>query len=410
MGSAGGAAGGVGSVVTDGASGCGRTGRVGVTARLGAGLGRRASVDPADPSSAPCDGLNGDSRSIRSARSVTANGTSRHAPIGPPPPRSGLPKRSTTSTCNSIDSTTNCRSGGSGGGAGGNRLRARHGSRGHESLGVHTSRRCTPLAVCSRPLLQPRQPDAAPGLSLPAARDTVESPIVTRMRTVPEFVRRFAPNNAEGRPMKLDSVRELKHTPGATEQDVRGPGRGRPTVNLAVASAASLRREPLAISSGFRRGKEELSTGGPPAGPRAGKERTSGQDRGQGQGEVDVRTWADPRPRQAVVPVEAAPPAHRFVHGIPGQRVHHGRYAGVFRPVRLVDALYILSNNHVLADENRYPKGGPSSSQARWMAAARRGTAWPSSPGSSASIPDRRTSSIAPSRSSTRRSRPTCTS
>ena len=203
--------------------------------------------------------------------------------------------------------------------------------------------------------------------------------------------------------MRLDSVRELKQlAPGSAEQDVRGPSRGgRDRQPRGRQRGVAEARSPELLPGGLGAGEEELSAGGSPAGPGAREERAGGPDRGQGQGRGGRALRGPyPRPRQAVVPIEAAPAAHRLVHRVPGQRVHHGRHAGVLRPVRVVErAVHPLEQPRPGGREpvpqgrthrparragRRQPDGGP------------RGQAHPVRPSRSRR---RRTSSTAPSRS-----------
>ena len=140
--------------------------------------------------------------------------------------------------------------------------------------------------------------------------------------------------------MRLDSVRELKRSlPAQPEQDVCGSSRGRQDLQprgrqRGVAEA----RSPSYFLGISARGKKNYRLA-VRLQDRA-LERSELVDRiaarGQGGGGRALR-GPHPRPRQAVVPIEAAPAAHRFVHRVPGQRVHHGRHAGVLRAVRVVE-------------------------------------------------------------------------
>lgn len=161
--------------------------------------------------------------------------------------------------------------------------------------------------------------------------------------------------------MRLDSVRELKRSlPVQLNKMFAVRAAAGETSSLAVASAASLRRESPSYFLGIAaRGKKAYRLA-----VRLqdhALERSELMDRitAKAKGEVDVRyvgrirarakPWYRSKQRPILIGSSAGFLASGFIMaGTLGCFVHSGSST----------ALYILSNNHVLADENRYPKGG----------------------------------------------------
>ncbi len=161
--------------------------------------------------------------------------------------------------------------------------------------------------------------------------------------------------------MRLDSVRELKRSlPTHLNQTfaVRAAAGG--TASLAVTSAASLRRVAPSYFLGISaRGKRNYRLA-VRLQDRA-LERSELVDRiaARAKGEVDVRyvgrirararPWYRSKQRPLLIGASTGFVAKGFIMaGTLGCFVRSGSS----------NALYILSNNHVLADENRYPRGG----------------------------------------------------
>src|SRR5438876_5645159 len=198
--------------------------------------------------------------------------------------------------------------------------------------------------------------------------------------------------------MRLDPVRALKQSPPAQSNKtvpVRAAAGG--TASPAVASAASLKRQAPSYFLGVSaRDKKNYRLAVRLQDRALEKSELVDRIAARAKGEVDVRyvgrirarakPWYRSKQRPLLIGSSGGFLASGFIMaGTLGCFVRSGSSS----------ALYILSNNHVLADENRYPKGGPLVQPGALDAAALRRTAWPSSPGSSVSIPGRRTSSTA---------------
>jgi hypothetical protein len=161
--------------------------------------------------------------------------------------------------------------------------------------------------------------------------------------------------------MRLDSVRELKRSlPAQLSKTFAVRGAAGETASLAVTSAASLdRRTPSYFLGVSARGKKNYRLA-VRLQDRA-LERSDLVDKiaARAKGEVDVRyvgrirarakPWYRSRQRPLLIGSSTGFLATGFIMaGTLGCFVRSGSSS----------ALYILSNNHVLADENRYPKGG----------------------------------------------------
>jgi S1-C subfamily serine protease len=161
--------------------------------------------------------------------------------------------------------------------------------------------------------------------------------------------------------MRLDSVRELKELiPAQLNKTFAVQAAAGETISLAVASAAALKREAPSYFLGVSaRGKKNYRLA-VRLQDRA-LERSELVDRiaGIAQGEVDVRyvgrirarakPWYRSKQRPLLIGSSTGFLASGFIMaGTLGCFVRSGSSS----------ALYILSNNHVLADENRYAKGG----------------------------------------------------
>jgi hypothetical protein len=166
--------------------------------------------------------------------------------------------------------------------------------------------------------------------------------------------------------MRLDSVRELKKTlPLHLEQTFAAKGKAAKAKGPAKASAA------VAIAASRRRTEPSYFLGVSAKGDKGYRLAVRLQDRAleksalveeisaQARGEVDVRYVGQIRARATqwyrtkIRPLRMGSsvgylPTGYIVAGTLGCFVHKASSS----------ALYILSNNHVLADENRYAKGG----------------------------------------------------
>jgi len=161
--------------------------------------------------------------------------------------------------------------------------------------------------------------------------------------------------------MRLDSVRELKQSlPAQLNRAFAVRAAAGETASLAVASAASLERGTpsyfLGISARGRKYRLAVRL------QDRALERSDLVDKiaASAKGEVDVRyvgrvrarakPWYRSKQRPLLIGSSTGFVASGFIMaGTLGCFVRSGSSS----------ALYILSNNHVLADENRYPRGGP---------------------------------------------------
>jgi len=166
--------------------------------------------------------------------------------------------------------------------------------------------------------------------------------------------------NAED-PMRLDSVRELKRSlPAQLNRTFAVRGAAGRTASLAVASAASLRRESPSYFLGVSaRGKKSYRLAVRLQDRALEKSDLVDRIVARAKGEADVRYVGRIRAR--------ATPWYRSRHrplrigsstGFLASGFIMAGTLGCFVRSGSSIALYILSNNHVLADENRYPKGG----------------------------------------------------
>jgi len=161
--------------------------------------------------------------------------------------------------------------------------------------------------------------------------------------------------------MRLESVRELKRSlPAQLHKTFAARAAAGETSSLAVASAASLRRETPSYFLGISARRKKDYRLAVRLQDRA-LERSDLVDRiaARARGEVDVRyvgrirartkPWYRSKHRPLLIGSSTGFLADAFIMaGTLGCFVRSGSSP----------ALYILSNNHVLADENRYPKGG----------------------------------------------------
>ena len=202
--------------------------------------------------------------------------------------------------------------------------------------------------------------------------------------------------------MRLDSVRELKRSlPAHLNKTFAVRAAAGKTSSLAVASAASLRRESPSYFLGISaRGKKDYRLA-VRLQDRA-LERSELVDRiaARAKGEVDVRyvgrirARAKPwyRSKQRPLLIGSSTGSSRAGSSWPAR---WGASSGPGRRPRCTSCRTTTS----WRTRTDTPRADPSFSPARWMAGARRRIASPSSRGSSVSSPGRRTSSIAPSRS-----------
>lgn len=161
--------------------------------------------------------------------------------------------------------------------------------------------------------------------------------------------------------MRLDSVRELKQSlPAQLSRKFAVRAAGGRTTSLAVASAASLQREAPSYFLGVSAsGKKNYRLAVRLQDRALQKSDLVRQIAARAKGEVDVRyvgriraratPWYRSKQRPLLIGCSTGFLASGFIMaGTLGCFVRSGSSS----------ALYILSNNHVLADENRYPKGG----------------------------------------------------
>jgi hypothetical protein len=161
--------------------------------------------------------------------------------------------------------------------------------------------------------------------------------------------------------MRLDSVRELKRSlPAQLSKTFAVRGAAGETASLAVSSAASLdRRTPSYFLGVSARGKKHYRLAVRLQDRALEKSELVARISARAKGEVDVRyvgrirarakPWYRSRQRPLLIGSSTGFLATGFIMaGTLGCFVRSGSSS----------ALYILSNNHVLADENRYPKGG----------------------------------------------------
>jgi hypothetical protein len=161
--------------------------------------------------------------------------------------------------------------------------------------------------------------------------------------------------------MRLDSVRELKRSiPLHLSKAFAVRGAAGRTASLAVVSAASLRREAPSYFLGISaRGRKSYRLAVRLQDRALEKSDLVDRIVARARGEVDVRyvgrirarakPWYRSRQRPLLIGSSTGFLAGGFIMaGTLGCFVRSGSSS----------ALYILSNNHVLADENRYPKGG----------------------------------------------------
>jgi hypothetical protein len=161
--------------------------------------------------------------------------------------------------------------------------------------------------------------------------------------------------------MRLDSVRELKRSlPAQLNKTFAVRAAAGRTASVAVASAASLRRESPSYFLGISaRGKKDYRLAVRLQDRALEKSELVDSIAARAKGEVDVRyvgrirarakPWYRSKQRPLLIGSSTGFVASGFIMaGTLGCFVRSGSST----------ALYILSNNHVLADENRYPKGG----------------------------------------------------
>jgi hypothetical protein len=161
--------------------------------------------------------------------------------------------------------------------------------------------------------------------------------------------------------MRLDSVRELKRSlPANLNKTFAVRAAAGKTSSLAVASAASLRRESPSYFLGVSaRGKKDYRLAVRLQDRALERSELVDKIAAKAKGEVDVRyvgrirarakPWYQSKQRPLLIGSSVGFLASGFIMaGTLGCFVRSGSST----------ALYILSNNHVLADENRYPKGG----------------------------------------------------
>src|SRR5687768_9862951 len=164
-----------------------------------------------------------------------------------------------------------------------------------------------------------------------------------------------------GGPMRLDSVRELKQSlPAQLNKKFAVRAAGGRTSSLAVASAASLQREAPSYFLGVSAsGKKNYRLAVRRQDRALQKSDLVRQIAARAKAEMDVRYVG--RIRARVTPwyrSKATPAAHRLVHRVRRSGFIMAGTLGCFVRSGSSSALYMLSNNHVLADEHRYPKGG----------------------------------------------------
>ncbi len=161
--------------------------------------------------------------------------------------------------------------------------------------------------------------------------------------------------------MRLDSVRELKRSlPANLNRTFAARAAAGNTASVAVASAASLRRESPSYFLGIAaHGKKDYRLAVRLQDRALERSDLVASISAKARGEVDVRyvgrirarakPWYRSRQRPLLIGSSTGFLATGFIMaGTLGCFVRSGSST----------ALYILSNNHVLADENRYAKGG----------------------------------------------------
>ena len=161
--------------------------------------------------------------------------------------------------------------------------------------------------------------------------------------------------------MKLDSVRELKQMlPGHLNKTFAVRAAAGKTASLAVASAAALSRVAPSYFLGVSaRGKKDYRLAVRLQDRALERSDLVGQIVAKAKGEVDVRyvgriraratPWYRLRQRPLLIGSSVGFLANGFVMA---------GTLGCFVKSGASGSLHILSNNHVLADEHRYPKGG----------------------------------------------------
>jgi S1-C subfamily serine protease len=162
--------------------------------------------------------------------------------------------------------------------------------------------------------------------------------------------------------MRLDSVRELKQSlPSTLSKTFAVRAAAGRTASVAVASAASLKRTSPSYFLGVSaRGKKDYRLAVRLQDRALEKSELVDKIAAKAKGEVDVRyvgriraranPWYRSKQRPLLIGCSVGFLSNEFVMaGTLGCFVRSGS----------APALYILSNNHVLADENRYSKGGP---------------------------------------------------
>jgi hypothetical protein len=161
--------------------------------------------------------------------------------------------------------------------------------------------------------------------------------------------------------MKLDSVRELKQSlPGQLSTMLAARMSAKRTSSVAVASAASLRRSAPSYFLGVTaKGKKGYRLAVRLQDRALEKSELVERISAKAKGEVDVRyvgrlraratPWYQLKQRPLLIGSSVGFVANGFI--VAGT-------LGCFVRPKSGSALYILSNNHVLADENRYPRGG----------------------------------------------------
>ncbi len=161
--------------------------------------------------------------------------------------------------------------------------------------------------------------------------------------------------------MRLDSVRELKQLlPAQLNKTFAVQAAAGETVSLAVASAAALKREAPSYFLGVSaRGKKNYRLAVRLQDRALERSELVDGIAAMAHGEVDVRyvgrirarakPWYRSKQRPLLIGSSTGFVASGFIMA---------GTLGCFVRSESSSALYILSNNHVLADENRYPKGG----------------------------------------------------
>lgn len=161
--------------------------------------------------------------------------------------------------------------------------------------------------------------------------------------------------------MQLDSVRELKQLlPAQLHKSFAAKGAAGNTASLAVASAAASRRTAASYFLGITAsGKKSYRLAVRLQDRALQKSDLVDQITAKAKGEVDIRYVGRIRAR--------ATPWHQSKQrplligsstGFLGNGFIMAGTLGCFVKSLSSNSLYILSNNHVLADENRYPTGG----------------------------------------------------